>query len=195
MRVLPVFTVNANIERSMPASKSFTVPRFCLNCGLNTCWNAVGAAPASRRHTPASKPAAYTTLGFSGSSPRSVIPYEMKVPAHAAVGSDLGMVQSGFVPSQTIVKVAPPSFDSYTPGSLAPGSQREVPPAPITCERPRTPRAVPTSRWLELRGSITIELIPRPRKASVPGVTHGYTALLTHVSASFCQCWPPSFER
>src|SRR3954467_11035751 len=108
----------------------------------------------------------------------------MNVPAHADAGSDLGMVQSGLVPSQTIVKVAPPSFDSYTPGSLAPGSKRELPPAPITCERPRIPRAVPTRMWFALRGSIRIELIPRPRKASMFGVTHGYTGLLTHLSAS-----------
>src|SRR6478672_6469628 len=101
---------------------------------------------------------------------------------------------SGFVPSQTSLKVAPPSLDSYTPGSFAPGSKREVPPAPITCERPRTPSAEPTRMWLELRGSITIELIPRPRKASMPGVAHGYVTVLTHLSASFCQCSPPSFD-
>ena len=39
-------------------------------------------------------------------------------------------------------------------------------------------------------GSITIELIARPRKAS-PELTHEYVLLLTHESASFVQLLPP----
>ena len=48
--------------------------------------------------------------------------------------------------------------------------------------------------WFALRGSMTIALIPRPRNASLPGLTHGYVALLTHASSSFFQCLPPSVD-
>src|SRR5262249_39049662 len=92
---------------------------------------------------------------------------------------------SGFVPSHTSVKVFPPSVDSYRPGSFAPGSARLVPPAPITCDRPRTAWADPTKMWLALLGSTTMLLIPRPRNASLPGVAQWYVALSTQVSASF----------
>jgi len=61
-----------------------------------------------------------------------------------------------------------PLVDSYRPGAFAPGSSRVVPPLPITCESPRTPCADPTKMCLPSRGSMTIELIPRPRKASFP---------------------------
>src|SRR3954451_9025598 len=102
---------------------------------------------------------------------------------------------SGFAPFQTSVNVAPPSCDSYTPGSFAPGSNRWVSPAaPITCERPRTPRAEPTRRWLESRGSTTIELIPRPRNESTPGLAHVYVPLLTQASLSFVQWLPLSVD-
>ena len=45
--------------------------------------------------------------------------------------------------------------------------------------------------WCGLLGSIAIELIPRPRNASAFGVVQVNVALLTHLSASLCQLWPP----
>src|SRR5215471_6554982 len=96
------------------------------------------------------------------------------------------------LPFQTSVNVLPPSVDSYTPTGFAPGSNRCVSPGkPITCESPRIASAEPTKRCCGLVGSTTIWLMPRPRKASVPGVTHAYVALFTHVSASFVQELPP----
>ena len=44
--------------------------------------------------------------------------------------------------------------------------------------------------WLFV-GSTAIELIPRPRNASLAGVTHVNIALLTQLSPSFVQLWPP----
>ncbi len=46
--------------------------------------------------------------------------------------------------------------------------------------------------WPESVGSITIELIARPRKESMPGETHAYVELFTHAPASFFQWLPPS---
>ena len=100
----------------------------------------------------------------------------------------------GSLPFQTSVNVAPPLVDSYTPGEFAPGSRRTVPPAPITCERPRTACAEPTKRCRLLLGSTTIALIPRPRNESLPGLTQVYVELLTHASLSFVQCLPPSVD-
>jgi hypothetical protein len=45
--------------------------------------------------------------------------------------------------------------------------------------------------WFGSVGSTRILPMLRPRKASVPGVTHAYVALLTQVSASFLQLLPP----
>src|SRR5437879_6548282 len=99
---------------------------------------------------------------------------------------------SGLAPFHTSVNVAPPSVDSYRPGSFEPGARRVVPPLPMTCERPRTAWAEPTKMWFLLVGSITIELMPRPRKASPPGLTQVYVALFAHASSSFAQWLPPS---
>ena len=43
------------------------------------------------------------------------------------------MPKAAPLPFQTSVNVAPPSFDSYTPTGLAPGSKRVWAPLPIVC--------------------------------------------------------------
>ena len=45
--------------------------------------------------------------------------------------------------------------------------------------------------WFGSVGSTRILPTLRPRKASVPGVTHAYVALFTQVSASLLQLLPP----
>ena len=46
--------------------------------------------------------------------------------------------------------------------------------------------------WFGFVGSTRILPTLRPRKASVPGETQEYVALLAQVSASFVQLLPPS---
>jgi len=67
-------------------------------------------------------------------------------------------------PSQMKLNVAPPSVDSKRPkGGLGTGGF--VVPPPVTELTPRTPRVDDTKRWFGFVGSITIELIERPRNA------------------------------
>src|SRR4029450_3296104 len=133
------------------------------------------SSATERRQRPWSKADAYTVCGSSGSSAASLTP---KVEP---------------LPFQTSVNVFPPSVDSYSPTEFAPGGNRCVSPGkPITCESPRTPRAEAAEMGVGSVGATRVLPTLRPRKASVPGETHAYVALLTQVSASFVQLLPPS---
>src|SRR4051812_20524685 len=170
MRVLPSLTVRSIIVRSRLSKTTVGAKTWRKSVS-----DEVPSRAGERRHTPWSKADAYTVAVFCGSSSTSSTPND-------------GLA----LPFQTSVNVAPPSCDSYRPGALAFGSRRTWPPAPITCERPRTAIAEPTNRWLASDGSTTIREMPRPRKEATPGATHVYVAFDTHESASFVQWLPPS---
>ena len=71
-------------------------------------------------------------------------------------------------PSQTKLKVWPPSVVFHRPQAAASGASDTEP--PVTEETPRTPRVVPTYIVLGLFGSITIDEIERAFiAAGLPG--------------------------
>ena len=153
---VPFLTVSANIVRSVPPPG---------NCGAKICWKRYGVAAPCVDAAP--------RAGVEGRGIDDVrverVERDVRDPERrpallavpdlgerlAAVGRlvDAGLVRAGLEPSRAAVA------DHVREAA---NGQRRADEDVVACRV----------------GSITIELMPRPRNASLPGVAHGYVALL-----------------
>jgi hypothetical protein len=91
-----------------------------------------------------------------------------------------------------LVKVAPPSVDSYRPTWAAPGGVKRP---PFTDEEPCRATSVPMKMWLGLAGSMATAPIERPVETEQFGPepsAHG--AFASVLPATSDQVWPPSVD-